>query len=219
MKKILAIFISCVILIGCQTEYYKLLVSVSGNGSYNVSPEKNEYEDGETVTITAIPDSGWKFRKWEGSTLSTSNNPLQLVMDGKKDIRTIFAIPVEPNLSGTWESQQYLITFELQQIDPFETDLKGTMRVKTTLGTTLSYSISGDNLNPQVKMQCKKSGYYDVYFNGIFVDDNFIDGYLIEAGATYDCDIVRITGSSLTKDRSPLSIGRFNSVYNSERLQ
>jgi len=205
MKNILAITTACLILISCQTEYYKLSVSVSGNGSYKVSPEKNEYEEGETVTITAIPDSGWKFRKWEGSTLSTSNNPLQLVMDGKKDIRTIFAIPVEPNLSGTWESQQFLITFELQQIDPFETDLKGTMRAKTNLGTTLTYSITGDNLNPQVKMQCKKSGYYDVYFNGTFVDDNFIDGYLIEAGATYDCDIIRVSDSPLLKERQPFA--------------
>ena len=73
-------------------EFYKLTISVLGRGSYDVFPDKSEYTNGESVTITAYADSGWKFRRWEGNILSNVN-PLQLNMNEDKTIRVVFGIP------------------------------------------------------------------------------------------------------------------------------
>jgi hypothetical protein len=124
MKLVIAIIFLALCILACETEYYKLDVSISGDGTYETVPNKTEYEEGESVTITAFSDSGWRFRRWEGSTLSSRTNPLKLVMDGKKEIRVVFGIPIEPDLTGQWECEEYLITFEISQPDPFEQDLK-----------------------------------------------------------------------------------------------
>lgn len=208
--KLLLLLLACLSLslISCEPERYKLTVSISGNGAYKIVPEKNEYEEGETVTITAIADSGWRFRRWEGSTLSSKSNPLTLVMDGKKDIRVVFGIPIEPDLTDTWEGEQYLVTFEIEQPDPCEKDLKGKMIVTLNGGSKLIYNVTGSNNNPQIRMTCTKSGYYDVYYNGTLINNNYINGYFVENGATLDCDLLRATESPLPKNRLPLAVNK-----------
>ena len=206
MKLVSAIIFLALCILGCETEYYKLDVSTSGNGVYEITPEKSEYEEGESVTIAAFADSGWKFRRWDGSTLSSKSNPLSLVMDGHKNIRLVFGIPVEPDLTGTWESEQWLITFEIEQPDLFEKDLKGKMIVQTIYNTTLVYDVLGINRNPRIDMNCTKSGYYEIVFYGQLVNSNRIDGSLREAGEYYDCDLVRVNDSPSSREKQPFVV-------------
>jgi len=201
MKKVFIIVIVGLLALGCETEYYKLSVFVDGNGTYKIEPEKNEYEDGETVTISAFPDSGWKFRRWDGNTQSTKTNPLKLVMDGKKEITTVFGIPIEPNLTDTWEGEQYVITFNIKQPDEFEPDLNGSLTITTISGSKLDYSVTGNNNSPFVQMTCKKSGYYDVRYTGSIENENYIEGYFTEAGVHYDCNLIRTTEVPFNKER------------------
>ena len=201
MKKVFIIVIVGLLALGCETEYYKLSVFVDGNGTYKIEPEKNEYEDGETVTISAFPDSGWKFRRWDGNTQSTKTNPLKLVMDGKKEITTVFGIPIEPNLTGTWEAEQYLITFNINQQDEFEQDLNGSMELIDIYVGKLDYSVQGINDSPFVQMTCKRSGYYDIRYTGNIVDENYIEGYFTQSGERDNCNLIRTTVAPLTKER------------------
>ena len=202
MKNILAIIVLNIFLLGCQTDYYKLSVYVNGNGMYKVSPEKNEYEDGETVTLTAIPDSGWKFRRWDGSTLSTKTNPFKLVMDGRKEITTVFGIPIEPNLTGNWDGDRLPITLVIKQPDEFEQNLIGHL-VITLSGDEYIYDITGINNTPSVQLSCKKSGYYEIRYTGNVINDNRIEGYFTEAGDHYDCSLFRLTSSPIHKEKIP----------------
>ena len=208
MKLVIAIIFLALCILGCETEYYKLEVSTSGNGVYEITPQKSEYEEGESVTIAAFADTGWKFRRWEGSTLSSRTNPLKLVMDGKKEIRVVFGIPIEPDLTGQWECEEYLITFEISQPDPFEQDLNGKMTVQTIYNTTLIYDVLGFNRNPQIDMNCTKSGYYEVVYEGVLANSNRINGSLREAGDYYECDLIRVTDAPLNKKRLPFAVNK-----------
>lgn len=203
MKFVLSLAGIIFFILGCEPEYYQLDVSTSGHGTFEITPQKNEYEDGETVLINAIADSGYKFRRWEGSTLSSKSNPLSLVMDGHKNIRVVFGVPVEPDLSGTWESELYPITFEIKQPDPFEKELTGKMIVEETIYGTLVYNIVGFNRSPQVDMNCTKQGFYEVRFSGMIESYNRINGNLTEAGYHLDCDLIRVTDTPLPKKKLP----------------
>lgn len=208
MKLVTLILLFSLCILGCETEYYKLDISISGNGTYKITPQKSEYEEGESVTITAFADSGWKFRRWEGSTLAIKSNPLSLVMDGHKNLRVVFGIPVTPNLTGIWESEQYLINFEIEQLDEFEKDLEGKMNVILNDGSKIVYNVTGFNNSPQVKMTCTKSGYYDISYNGASVNDNRIIGALTEAGDQYTCHLNRVTDSPVNRERIPLAVNK-----------
>ncbi len=52
----------------------KILINPSNAGSVIKNPDKYGYEFGDAVTITAIPDTGWKFAGWSGDH-GGNNNP------------------------------------------------------------------------------------------------------------------------------------------------
>jgi surface protein len=75
---------------GCGTETtptYQLTTSVVGNGT--VSPSSGQFDEGESVTITSTPDSGWVFSNWEGD-LTSSQTPATITMDSDKNIIGVF---------------------------------------------------------------------------------------------------------------------------------
>jgi uncharacterized repeat protein (TIGR02543 family) len=67
---------------------YTLTVSAS-NGSVARSPSKTSYIVGESVTLTAVPNSGYAFSNWSGDA-SGSNNPLTVTMNANKTIAAVF---------------------------------------------------------------------------------------------------------------------------------
>lgn len=66
---------------------YQLSTSVIGQGS--VSPASGTFAEGEAVSLTATPASGWQFSGWSGDASGTSN-PLSLSMDANKNITATF---------------------------------------------------------------------------------------------------------------------------------
>lgn len=61
----------------------------ASNGIVTADPEKEEYEGGETVTVTAVPDDGFEFAGWTGDA-GGQENPLQVIMDADKSITAGF---------------------------------------------------------------------------------------------------------------------------------
>ncbi|MEM3549935.1 MAG: DUF2341 domain-containing protein [Candidatus Bathyarchaeia archaeon] len=47
-------------------ETYLLTITIDGNGSVYINPEKAAYKQGENVTLTAFPDEGYEFVGWTG---------------------------------------------------------------------------------------------------------------------------------------------------------
>ena len=186
----------------CCTEEYKLSVEVTGNGTYEVTPQKSNYEDGESVTITAIPDSGWLFNKWKGN-VNTNYNPLYLRMDGDKYLELLFGIPFKPSMTGDWEGIEYNIAFHIQQAT-FDSSLTGALVLHLNGGGSIEYSVAGYNRRTAIRMECKKSGYYDITYTGWWTNQSRIDGGVIENGVYYACDLQRAGASPLAGKRHPL---------------
>ncbi len=67
----------------------RLVVSLDGPGSVTVSPEKEHFDKGEEVTITAIPEGNAQFVRWGGSVTETDQS-ITVTMDGPKRIRARF---------------------------------------------------------------------------------------------------------------------------------
>jgi hypothetical protein len=70
---------------------YHLTIDVNPPGSGNVSrdPDKTNYDNNESVQLTANAAPGYQFDYWSGD-LSGNNNPAELVMDGDKSICAFF---------------------------------------------------------------------------------------------------------------------------------
>jgi|GEM_PF-2387475 len=53
---------------------FDLHLNISGEGDVITYPDKDEYDDGEEVNLTAVPDDGWVFDSWAGDYRSTEAN-------------------------------------------------------------------------------------------------------------------------------------------------
>lgn len=60
-----------------------------GEGTVSISPEKEHYTIGETVTLTASPADGKEFLQWNG-TLTSTDNPLTYVVESHASFGAIF---------------------------------------------------------------------------------------------------------------------------------
>ena len=59
------------------------------NGSVTKNPSKGTYSLGDSVILTAVPNSGFTFTGWSGD-LSGGTNPVTIVMNGDKSINASF---------------------------------------------------------------------------------------------------------------------------------
>ena len=66
---------------------YPLTINIEGEGT--VSETSQSFESGSEVTLTAIPDQGWKFVEWKGDIIST-DNPITIVVNSSKEITAVF---------------------------------------------------------------------------------------------------------------------------------
>ena len=69
-----------------------LLIIVSTNGTVSTDPgsSDNTFNQNAQVTLTAIPDDGFEFEKWEGD-INETNNPISISMETSKTVKAIFA--------------------------------------------------------------------------------------------------------------------------------
>jgi xylan 1,4-beta-xylosidase len=73
---------------------YSLTVAVIGNGTTAPAPGTYNYNEGDWVTVTAIPDYGWKFDQWSGD--ASGNNVTTVIhMDGDKNVIASFSLSGE----------------------------------------------------------------------------------------------------------------------------
>jgi len=81
---------------------YQLVVGADPVEAGSVTPESDEYDDGESVELTASPNDDWVFVEWEGDEAGTSN-PVSVTMDSDKDITALFIkreYPLTVNIEG-----------------------------------------------------------------------------------------------------------------------
>lgn len=67
----------------------------SEHGSIQKNPDKPSYQAGTSVTLTAVPDTNYKFSYWAGD-LQGSQNPATLTMQGNKTVSAVFEPVTNP---------------------------------------------------------------------------------------------------------------------------
>jgi len=74
--------------------YYTLTINIEGDGTVEVDGVEvedgwtNDYLDGTTVALKAIPDEGWEFDEWQGT--DETGKDITIEMTENKDITGIF---------------------------------------------------------------------------------------------------------------------------------
>jgi hypothetical protein len=85
-----SLFLSCTDDNITGTKKYRLSVSVNPTESGIVNPSSGEFEEGESVQITATPNQHWMFTAWEGDYTGTGST-VTIVMDRDKNISALFS--------------------------------------------------------------------------------------------------------------------------------
>ncbi|MFP4142374.1 MAG: S8 family serine peptidase [Thermoplasmata archaeon] len=67
---------------------YGLTVDQEGEGTVNIDPEQDEYQEGTEVTLTAEPAEGWEFVEWTGT--DETGEEITIMMDENKTITANF---------------------------------------------------------------------------------------------------------------------------------
>jgi len=70
------------------TTYYSLNLSYTTGGTVSWNPDAT-FEAGTEVTLTATPDTGYVFDRWEGD-LTGASNPATIIMDSDKTVIAYF---------------------------------------------------------------------------------------------------------------------------------
>ena len=68
---------------------FTLTTNVTGEGSISKDPDSGQYNENDEVELTADPDEGWEFDRWEGD-LTGSTNPDTVTMDDDKTVSAVF---------------------------------------------------------------------------------------------------------------------------------
>ena len=71
-----------------QDEYTMTLIP-EGNGSFVINPDQVSYHYGDTVQLTANPESEWSFLEWSGD-LTGNTNPATIIINGDTTITGTF---------------------------------------------------------------------------------------------------------------------------------
>lgn len=70
--------------------YHTLQLTSSAHGGASADPEKDKYRWGDTITVTATPEEGYKLDHWGGDIASAHDTSLTVVMDRDRSLIASF---------------------------------------------------------------------------------------------------------------------------------
>src|SRR5690625_2878210 len=93
---------------------YPLTIHVEGDGQISqeiVRSKSTNYPHGTTVKLTAEPDHGWFFSRWEGD-LEGEENPVEITVDGETEVTAVFErleFPLTVHVKGEGTVTQQIV--------------------------------------------------------------------------------------------------------------
>lgn len=97
---------------------YKLHLSKTAGGTTNPLSGTYAFEEGTNLSLTAMPNSGYRFKGWIGDVLlgHENNNPLNIVINSVKYIKANFVrqlkLTIESGLGGTTSPTSGVHTYD-----------------------------------------------------------------------------------------------------------
>ncbi|MCK4788571.1 MAG: hypothetical protein KAV87_32820, partial [Desulfobacteraceae bacterium] len=83
----------------CEEPKYDLTLNTTIGGTTDPPPGIHSHYSGKEITLTAVPDRGYRFKGWSGS-VSETNNPVTVIMDSDKSLTAHFSRESTRNESG-----------------------------------------------------------------------------------------------------------------------
>jgi len=148
---------------GVFAEKLALTTSVEGSGSITKDPSADKYAPNASVTLTATPDSGWSFTRWEGDATGTAN-PLTLTMSAAKTVKAVFSEITNPRVKFETLMGNFIV-----ELDP--------VKAPITVANFLRYV---------------NEGFYDGtdgLYNGGTIFHRVIPNFMIQGGGFVDTDM------------------------------
>jgi len=71
---------------------YALIINSIGGGTTDPAPQVYTYDEGTSVNVTAIPDSGYRFLKWELDGVSNVKKNITVTMDKDHSLLAVFTL-------------------------------------------------------------------------------------------------------------------------------
>ncbi len=79
---------------------YRLSATILGGGTVSLNPPGSNYLSNTTVTVSALPNAGWKFLQWLGDASGT--NPVtNVTMNRSKVIQPVFGTSLHTTIAGS----------------------------------------------------------------------------------------------------------------------
>jgi len=103
-----------------KTTTKTLTTNIIGQGTINITPDKQIYTCNEKVNLTATPTNGSFFNKWSGS-INTTINPIEIIMDADKNITATFAQTGSYNIYKEYYTIINLYNKDWRVTDPLAT--------------------------------------------------------------------------------------------------
>jgi hypothetical protein len=82
--------------------YYSLTMAITGQGTTTPGVGTYTYRQGEKITLTATPASGWGFSYWEGAD-NNSTNPTTVTMSSNKTVTAFFKEKLPPKQEAQYK--------------------------------------------------------------------------------------------------------------------
>ncbi|MEJ2047682.1 MAG: hypothetical protein P8X92_06850, partial [Dehalococcoidia bacterium] len=70
---------------------HTISIQVVGNGATEPAAGSYQYNEGDSVSITAIPDDGWQFAGWSGDADDTESAQTQVTVTSDKVVTAHFS--------------------------------------------------------------------------------------------------------------------------------
>ncbi len=123
---------------------YALSTSCNPAGTGDISPSSGSYNSGAKIELTAVPSSGWRFDRWNG-TDDNSVNPTTITMNSNKNI-TVYFIAQDTDGDGLTDDEERQIGTNPSYIDTDHDGLNDYQEVKVKKTDPLSPDTDGDGV-------------------------------------------------------------------------
>ncbi|HPO13397.1 MAG TPA: hypothetical protein PLI09_08130 [Candidatus Hydrogenedentes bacterium] len=81
-------------LAGCPPQGPAILLTLrttpQESGTVTAAPQQDEYAAGTMVTLSATPNTGWRFSRWEGVVIYPAESPTLISMDHSETVTAVF---------------------------------------------------------------------------------------------------------------------------------
>ncbi len=188
------------------TTQYSLTTSANPTNGGTVSPSgTNWYNSGQTVSVQATPNTGYKFSSWSGDA-SGSNNPISITMNTPKNIVANFNIvsPLILALSGQrLEGRAWIIKVEYANLS-LTVSKSGPIDVNRY---TLIRKVANQSYVSIKEFSDSELKNNSWTFNDINLNRSVTYSYLVEARAADGSVIARSNELTLPSNKTVTTLG------------